>query len=126
MGVIAILYIVQSHNLIIHFILELHRPSYDNMTESKDDDNNNGIQVHLRIRPSTNPETHFHRDDIDLNNIVVKIPKNEDLINNSRSSYSFKFSSILDDKSSQKDIFRSVGIPTIKDALAGYNSTIFA
>lgn len=96
------------------------------MTESKDDDNNNGIQVHLRIRPSTNPETYFHRDDIDLNNIVVKIPKNEDLINNSRSSYSFKFSSILDDKSSQKDVFRSVGIPSIKNALAGYNSTIFA
>ena len=99
------------------------------MTETKEDENNNnnnGIQVYLRIRPSEDPVTYFQRDDIDLNQITVKIPKNEDIINNSRSGYNFSFSNILDDKASQKDVFRTVGISSIRNALAGYNSTIFA
>ena len=97
------------------------------MTEPEEDENNNnGIQVYLRIRPSDYPVTYFQRDDIDLTQITVKIPKNEDIINNSRSGYNFSFSNILDDKANQKDVFRTVGIPSIRNALAGYNSTIFA
>ena len=85
-----------------------------------------GIQVYLRIRPTANPLTHFQRDDIDLKSISVKVPKNDDIINNSRTAYNFSFSGILDDKVSQRDVFRTVGIPAIQNALAGFNSTIFA
>jgi kinesin family protein 6/9 len=85
-----------------------------------------GIQVYLRIRPAANLLTYFQRDDIDLKSISVKVPKNDDTINNSRSAYNFSFSGILDDKVSQRDVFRTVGIPAIQKSLAGYNSTIFA
>lgn len=88
---------------------------------------NAGIQVYLRIRPSANSLTYFQRDEIDLKTILVRVPKIEDsIVNNSRTGYSFSFSGILDDKASQRDVFRTVGIPAIQNALAGYNSTIFA
>ena len=85
-----------------------------------------GIQVYLRIRPTANTLTYFHRDDIDLKSITVKVPKNDDTVNNSRTAYNFSFTGILDDKVSQREAFRSVGIPAIQNALAGFNSTIFA
>ncbi len=86
-----------------------------------------GIRVYLRIRPSPCPSNHFHVDDIDLNTIAIKIPKQEDkIVNNSKNTYKFHFNGILDEKVTQKDVFKSVGIPAIKNALEGYNSTIFA
>jgi kinesin family protein 6/9 len=86
-----------------------------------------GIQVFLRIRPSANPSDHIKRDDIDVNKICFQIPKQEDaIVNNSRSSYGFKFNGVLDEKTKQRDVFRTVGLPVIKNVLAGYNSTIFA
>jgi len=56
------------------------------MSDSKDDgnaNNNNGIQTFLRIRPAAGT-TYFHRDDIDLNSIAVKLPKHSEIINNSQ------------------------------------------
>lgn len=92
---------------------------------SKDEDA--GIQVYLRVRPSPSPSTHFKRDDIDLNIVRVSVPKNsEDVVNNSRSGYTFGFSGVLDEKVTQRDVFRSVGVPAVRNALAGYNCTIFA
>ena len=107
------------------------------MTESKEEDpigrdditpsTSSGIQVYLRIRPSPAPSNYFKRDDIDVNAIEFKIPKQEDtIVNNSRSLYKFHFNGILDIQANQKDVFRTVGIPAVQNALAGYNSTIFA
>ncbi|KAL7533312.1 hypothetical protein ACHAXR_005166, partial [Thalassiosira sp. AJA248-18] len=96
------------------------------MAESKEEDADSGIKVYLRIRPSANPKSYFQRDDIEENSILVKVPKSEDIVNNSRSGYSFAFSGILDAKVSQRDVFRTVGKPALQNALAGYNSTIFA
>jgi kinesin family protein 6/9 len=96
---------------------------------SKEDDSGDasGIQVYLRIRPSRNPSNYIQRDDIDVNQIRFHIPKLEDaIVNNSRSSYGFKFNGILDEKAKQRDVFKTIGMPVIKNALAGYNSTIFA
>lgn len=94
----------------------------------EEEDDSNGIQVFLRIKPSDNPTTYFQQDDIDLNYLSVKIPKkNEDeLINNSRSGYSFAFNSILDETANQRDVFNTVGKPALRNALDGFNSTIFA
>ena len=95
--------------------------------EEEKSDASNGIQVYLRIRPSSNPSDFIQRDDIDVNKISFHIPKSEDVIvNNSKSSYDFKFNGVLDDRSKQRDVFKTIGIPVIKNALAGYNSTIFA
>ncbi|CAK9163868.1 unnamed protein product [Ilex paraguariensis] len=38
----------------------------------------------------------------------------------------FTFDSVLDSNSSQEDVFRLVGVPLVKDALAGYNTSILA
>ena len=97
------------------------------MSEESEEDNS-GIQVYLRIRPSSNPSTYFQRDDIELNNIAVHVPKKTEgeIVNNTRSGYNFSFAGILDDKSSQRDVFRQFGVPALRNALAGYNSTIFA
>ncbi|KAL9181912.1 hypothetical protein ACHAXT_012255 [Thalassiosira profunda] len=95
---------------------------------SRDAEEEGGIQVFLRIRPSDDAATRFQRDEIDLNQILVKIPKKADdeTVNNSRTGYNFSFSGILDEAASQRDVFRTVGIPALKNALAGFNSTIFA
>ncbi len=61
-----------------------------------------------------------------MKSISVKVPKNDDIINNSRTTFNFSFSGILDNKISQRDVFRTVGIPAIQNAMAGFNSTIFA
>lgn len=110
----------------------INNHSLNKMSDSKDDDNannndnNNGIQTFLRIRPAAGT-TYFHRDDIDLNSIAVKLPKHSEIINNSRSGYSFSFGGgILDEKATQKEVFLAVGKPALRNALGGYNSTIFA
>nr|GMD53163.1 kinesin-like protein KIN12A [Ipomoea batatas] len=38
----------------------------------------------------------------------------------------FTFDSIFDSNSTQEDVFQSVGIPLVKDALAGYNTSLLA
>lgn len=96
-------------------------------TDTQEADAKSGIQVYLRIRPSNHPSSYIERDDVDVNKICFQIPRSEGaIINNSRSSYGFKFNGILDEKAKQKDVFKTIGMPVIKNALAGYNSTIFA
>ena len=86
-----------------------------------------GIQVFLRIRPSGNSSSYIKQDDVDINKVSFHIPKQEDeVVNNSRSAYSFEFNSVLDQKAKQKEVFKTIGVPVIKNVLAGYNSTIFA
>ena len=86
-----------------------------------------GIQVFLRIRPSGNSSSYIKQDDVDINKVSFHIPKLEDeVVNNSKSSYAFNFYSVLDQKAKQKEVFKTIGVPVIKNALAGYNSTIFA
>ena len=100
------------------------------LMDAKDDDEAapNGIQVYLRIRPSSSSLKYYERDDIDSNILSFNLPKESDtdIINNSKSRFSFQFNGILDEKANQRDVFRAVGIPAIKNVLAGYNSTIFA
>ena len=96
-------------------------------SDHESDQNETGIKVYLRIRPSSNPSNFIKRDDIEINRISFQIPKQEDdIVNNSKSSYGFKFTGIIDEKAKQKDVFRTVGLSVIKNVLAGYHSTIFA
>jgi len=86
-----------------------------------------GIRVYLRVRPSKKSTRFFVKDDINESILHFNVPKEEDLIvNNSRTKYSFQFNGILDEKSKQDEVFKTVGVPAVLNALDGFNSTIFA
>jgi len=88
---------------------------------------NEGIEVYLRIRPSKKPSGYFSRDDFDEKRLTFNVPKRKGLIvNNSRTSYSFQFSNIIDEEATQEEVFRSVGASAVRNAIGGFNSTIFA
>lgn len=99
----------------------------------------NGIEVFLRIRPSTNPSGYINQDDIDETQIVFQLPKKhqqldhsinsgegDDIVNNTRTKYGFKFNGILDEEATQDDVYRSIGAPAVQNVLEGFNSTVFA
>jgi hypothetical protein len=89
-------------------------------------DEDRGIKVFLRIRPSKNSSNYFTRDDLDENRILFKVPRAGSLIiNNSRTAYSFKFHGILEQTATQEEVFHKVGISAVQNVLDGYNSTIF-
>ena len=98
------------------------------MMENETTNDNTAIQVYLRIRPSDKPSRYFKRDDIDEERLIFNIPKidKNELINNSRTAYGFQFHGILDEKATQENVFKTIGIPAIENALEGFNSTIFA
>jgi kinesin family protein 15 len=91
---------------------------------TKDEDR--GIKVFLRIRPSKHSSKFYARDDLDENILTFKIPRAENLIvNNSRTAYNFKFHGILEQNATQEEVFNKVGRSAVQSALDGYNSTIF-
>lgn len=94
----------------------------DNATNEED----RGIKVFLRIRPSKSSSKYFLRDDLDENTITFKIPKLENLIvNNSRTLYNFKFHGILEQNATQEEVFNKVGKPAVQNIVNGFNSTVF-
>ena len=101
----------------------------------------NGIEVFLRIKPSPNPSGYFSQDDIDETQFIFQLPKKQlqqtsktdedgnggnEIANNTRTKYGFKFKGILNDKVTQDDVFRSIGAPAVRNVLDGFNSTVFA
>lgn len=97
------------------------------MKSASKGESSNGIEVFLRVKPSDNGPGYFHRDDLDDNIYICKIPKSENqIVNNSKSRYAFQFNRILEDTATQDDVFRSVGAPSVKNVLDGFNSTVFA
>uniref|UniRef100_A0A7S2KYU7 Kinesin-like protein n=1 Tax=Leptocylindrus danicus TaxID=163516 RepID=A0A7S2KYU7_9STRA len=96
--------------------------------ESKNDDDSKGIDVFLRIRPSKLGSSGFFTiDDFNEHVLNFRVPKAQGLIvNNTRTNYSFKFTHIIDEDSNQEEVFRKVGAPAVRNAISGFNSTIFA
>lgn len=97
----------------------------------------NGIEVYLRIRPSSKPSGYFRQDDVDETQFIFQLQKRSgddvvldsdrnEIANNTKRTYGFKFNGILDDKANQEEIFRSIGAPAVRNVLDGYNSTVFA
>ncbi|PNX54682.1 kinesin-like protein KIN12B-like, partial [Trifolium pratense] len=70
--------------------------------------------VVVRIRPTSN---------IGIGDQAVKKVSSDILCVGDRQ---FRFDSIFDSKTSQEDIFQSVGVPLVKNALAGYNTSILS
>mmetsp|Transcript_12956 Transcript_12956/g.18498 ORF Transcript_12956/g.18498 Transcript_12956/m.18498 type:complete len:106 (-) Transcript_12956:423-740(-) len=90
--------------------------------------NVNGIQVYLRIRPSKSKSEFFSQDDVDENKLLLKLPKGlrQDYVNNSRTNFAFQFNGVLNEDTTQDDVFRIIGVPAVRNVLEGFNSTVFA
>ncbi|KAL5548545.1 hypothetical protein UlMin_003776 [Ulmus minor] len=71
------------------------------------------VKVVVRIRPADDSERMGDR-------TVRKVSSDTVSIGDRR----FAFNSVFDSKSNQEDVFQCVGVPLVKDALAGYNTSI--
>ncbi|XP_057461026.1 kinesin-like protein KIN-12F [Actinidia eriantha] len=73
------------------------------------------VKVVVRIRPANG-----HERDGDW--LVRKVSDDSVTVGDRK----FTFDSVLDSKSNQEDVFQLVGVPLVKNALAGYNTSILA
>ncbi|KAI9991322.1 hypothetical protein PInf_019003 [Phytophthora infestans] len=85
------------------------------------------IRIFLRVKPSKKPSGFFSWDE-DSSMMKYDIPKDiaAGLINNSRTSYKFRFDSVIGMEARQEEVFDRVGRPCVESALNGFNSTVFA
>src|ERR1700682_3079469 len=101
-----------------------------NAVTHRDRGGNSQIQVYARIRPtikkqqsqsisnSSNTLQHTSVDytlDTTANTFSLRLPSSisKDYINNSKEIYDYKFNGILGEKSTQEDVFQSIGQPAI-------------
>ncbi|KAM7280331.1 hypothetical protein ACFE04_007465 [Oxalis oulophora] len=84
--------------------------------ESARESSDPSVKVVVRIRPA--------RDDYEraVDPVVKKISSDSLSVEDRK----FKFDSVFDSNSTQEEIFQLVGIPMVKDALAGYNASILS
>ncbi|KAG5081718.1 hypothetical protein AAZX31_02G279200 [Glycine max] len=73
------------------------------------------VKVVVRIRPTNN-------NGIDGDRTVKKVSSNTLCVGDRQ----FTFDSVFDSNTNQEDIFQSVGVPLVKSALAGYNTSILS
>lgn len=86
------------------------------------------IQVYVRIRPSKQSSNYFAVDELDHDSLTFNLPDSykSEYINNTKLKHSFNFNGILEMKASQEDVFKTVGVEAVQNALDGFNSTVFA
>ncbi|KAG6947717.1 hypothetical protein JG687_00015925, partial [Phytophthora cactorum] len=98
-----------------------------NGDEGQNADEESNIRIFLRVKPSKKASGFFSWDE-DTSMMKYEIPKDvaAGLINNSRTSYKFRFDSVIGMESRQEEVFDRVGRPCVESALNGFNSTVFA
>jgi kinesin family protein 6/9 len=86
------------------------------------------IQTFLRIKPSKQPSGYFGVDDLNRDTLIFTLPDNfrSDTINNSKLKHGFHFNGVIESTSKQDDVFKKVGMAAVRNAMDGFNSTIFA
>jgi kinesin family protein 6/9 len=92
-----------------------------------------GIDIFLRVRPYKG-KRHYDVADFDVldktgtRKIKFTFQKDlsQDVVNNMREEYDFKFKHIFDQDAQQEDVFDRVAVDAVNNALDGYNSTVFA
>ncbi|KAK7320334.1 hypothetical protein VNO77_29723 [Canavalia gladiata] len=90
--------------------------SQNNLNQSKPPlESDPSVKVVVRIRPTNNNGIEGGR--------TVKKVSSDTLCLGDRQ---FTFDSIFDSNTNQEDIFHSVGVPLVRDALAGYNTSILS
>ena len=85
------------------------------------------ISTFLRIKPSKRPSGFIEPDVLEPGSIRVNLPESyrSDYVDNTRLNHAFTFDGILDMNCTQDDAFKQVGIPAVRNALDGFNSTVF-
>ncbi|KAL3665129.1 hypothetical protein V7S43_009761 [Phytophthora oleae] len=98
-----------------------------NGDEGQHPDEESNIRIFLRVKPSRKSSGFFSWDE-DTNLMKYEIPRDvaAGLINNSRTSYKFRFDSVIGMEAKQEEVFDRVGKPCVHSALNGFNSTVFA
>lgn len=97
------------------------------MTEKTSQEVN--IQTYLRIRPSKKPSGYFTIDDESEGkrlNFTLPDTYKADYINNTKLHHNFEFTDCIPMDVNQDDVFKKVGVAAVRNALEGYNSTVFA
>ena len=87
-----------------------------------------GIKIFARLKPTKKPSGLFEIDP-DSNSISFNIPRdtaNGILVNNSRTTFGFKFDGIFGMDTTQEDVFNVVAKGPVDSVMEGYNATIFA
>ena len=87
---------------------------------------NSAIEVFLRLRPTKRGISEYQIDKNEITFKNIKLNKVEDLVNNNRSEFQFKFNEIFDYQTNQEQIFDKIGKGVVEQALKGINGTIFA
>jgi kinesin family protein 6/9 len=85
------------------------------------------INVFLRVKPSRTASNYFSVEDFEPNSISVNLPDSfkSDFIDNTKLHHRFTFNGIMTMKCTQDEVFNQVGLPAVKNAFDGFNSTIF-
>ncbi|KAL1525694.1 hypothetical protein AB1Y20_020543 [Prymnesium parvum] len=84
------------------------------------------IEVYARVRPVKKPSSNFEID-YASHALNVNIPRDHSNgVNNQREHYAFAFSRVLDQTTTQEQVFETVAQPVVDSVLEGYNGTIFA
>ncbi|XP_020224344.1 kinesin-like protein KIN-12F isoform X1 [Cajanus cajan] len=90
--------------------------SQNNLDQSKSPlKSDPSVKVVVRIRPTNN-------NGIEVDRTVKKVSSNTLWVGDRQ----FTFDSVFDSNTNQEDIFQSVGVPLVKNALAGYNTSILS
>lgn len=112
----------------VGFLKNCAQKEFPKMSSTKGKGADSNIQTFLRIKPSKQPSGYFSIDDLDPDSMNVVLPENyrSDFINNTKTRYGFHFNGIIDTNATQDQVFNTVGVSAVRNALEGFNSTIFA
>ncbi|CAG9317648.1 unnamed protein product [Blepharisma stoltei] len=87
------------------------------------------FETYARMKPLENPENPIgYNIYVEAKVLEIFVPKNESFghVNNQKEAFQFKFTEILDQDSTQEDVFETVGKALSLSCMDGYNGTIFA
>jgi len=98
------------------------------MSKEKKDDEGSSIQTFLRIRPSKKPSGYIEINPVEERSLSFSLPHGfkSDYINNTKLKHDFHFNGVIGMDAKQDQVFQKVGVAAVKNALDGFNSTIFA